>query len=129
MTPPSGNTPSEKISPQFRMRLERLGPKEKVQAVILLGASSSKAPRQGRPSRAERQEAVEAKLQAAGEALTEVDAILRHFGGKRLSSEPNALGGISVETTAKGLAELAHCAKVNAILEDQSISLLATPKR
>ena len=110
-----------KISRQFKARLARLGPEQKVRAVVML--STEGADIATKPSRANRQAIQEAIRQATATALPEIDRLLQQHGGKRLAAYANALGGISVETTAAGIAALAASKHVKAILEDQAISL------
>jgi hypothetical protein len=46
------------------------------------------------------------------------------FIDKKLTTNPDALGSISVETTAAGIAALAASEHVKAIIEDQAVSLV-----
>jgi hypothetical protein len=75
-----------------------------------------------RQSREERQAAIAAVSSAAHNALGEIDAIIKRHDGKRLSA-PNAIGAISVEVTVEGIHEIAQSSLVQAVLEDQSLSL------
>ena len=117
-----------KISPEFASRLNRLGRRDKVQAVVLLRTGDAAKPSRKRQSRAEREAAVEAIRSSAGQALVEVDDILERFDGQRSADSPDALGSIPIETTAAGIKALASSEWVKALLEDQPIQLtLDTP--
>ncbi len=116
--------PEEKISPQFAARLDRLGPQQKVRAIVLLGVQNTEQGSTKRQSLTERQAAIEATRRSAGQALGDIDDILARFGGQRLAEMPDALGSLPVETTAAGISALAASEKVKAILEDQGIFLL-----
>lgn len=121
------NPTAEKISEPFRSRLSRLGPQERIQAIVLI-----RPPRQGkgagrRQSREERQAKVAAIQTAAASALEELDRILGQHDGKRLAESPNALGCIPIEATRQGVLAVAESELVEAVLEDQPISLLKRP--
>ena len=114
-----------KVSAAFAARLDRLKPDQRIRAVVLLDLGNGPPDRAGRrqpPGR--RRHALSTVKEAAKQALPEIDRILGHCSGKRLAAEPNALGGIAVECTAAGIAQLAASDRVKAILEDQAISLL-----
>jgi hypothetical protein len=115
-----------KISREFSLRLDRLQPRDKVRAIVMLRAEGNGAARARRPSRAERQEAAEKVSQSAEAALPEIDQILERFEGHRLAEHPNAVGAIAVETTADGVIALADADCVKTILEDQNILPFAT---
>lgn len=110
-----------KISRQFKARLARLGPEQKVRAVVMLATEGADIP--SRPSRADRQAIQAAIRQAAAAALPDIDRLLAQHGGKRLAAYANALGGIPIETTATGITALTASKYVKAVLEDQAISL------
>ncbi len=116
---------TEKISPQFAARLERLDPDDKVDAIIVVNSfgGADKANRQ-KASRPDRRSAVHRSRQAAEQALPDIDTILKRYGGHRLADGRNALGSIPVETTAEGIKALAASKYVKVILENQSISLI-----
>ncbi len=120
-----------KISWEFSVRLNRLKPRDKVRAILMLRAEGNGVARLRRPSRAERQGAAERARKSAEAALPEIDQILERFEGHRLAEHPNAIGAIPVETTADGVIALADADCVNAILEDQNILPFTTaePKR
>jgi hypothetical protein len=113
-----GNAHS-KISREFSRRLDRLQPRDKVRAIVMLRADGNGGG--GRPSRAERQDAAEQVSQAAEAALPEIDQILERFDGHRLAEHPSAVGAIPVETTVGGVIALARADCVKTILEDQNI--------
>jgi len=111
-----------KISREFSRRLDRLQPRDKVRAIVMLRAEGNGGGAGGgRPSRAERQEAAGQISQAAEAALPEIDRILKRFEGHRLAEHPNAVGAIPVETTVGGVIALADADCVKTILEDQNI--------
>jgi sorbitol-specific phosphotransferase system component IIA len=114
----------EKISAGFAARLDRLGPRQKVHAILFLQTdiddTSSK-----RQRGEERAAAIEATRRSAEQALSEVDDILARFDGQRLADRPDVLGSIPVETTTAGVKALASSEWVTAILEDQQIHLIS----
>lgn len=110
-----------KISREFAARLSRLGPQQKVRAIVLFRLKDAKKPTSQRQSRADRQAAVEAMRESTKQALGDIDNILKCFGGHRLAKSPDALGSVSVETTAGGVNALAASEWVKAIMEDQAI--------
>jgi hypothetical protein len=114
-----------KISREFSRRLDRLHPRDKVRAIVMLRADGNGGGGAARPSRAERQDAAERVCQEAEAALPEIDQILERFDGHRLAEHPNAVGAIPVETTARGVIALAGADCVRTILEDQNILPLA----
>jgi len=114
-----------KISREFSRRLDRLHPRDKVRAIIMLRADGNGGGGAARPSRAERQDAAERVSQEAEAALPEIDQILERFDGHRLAEHPNAVGAIPVETTVRGVIALAGSDCVRTILEDQNILPLA----
>lgn len=113
-----------KISPEFAERLARLGPKQKVLAIVLLHGKSTGKASAPRRSHVSRQAAVDSKRKSAEQVLTDIDNILKRVGGQRLAKSPDALGSIPVQTTAAGINDLAASKHVKAILEDQKISLI-----
>jgi hypothetical protein len=120
-----GNVHS-KISREFSRRLDRLQPRDKVRAIVMLRAEGNGGGAGGgRPSRAERQETAEEISQAAEAALPEIDQILKKFNGRRMAEHPNAVGAIPVETTVGGVIALADSDCVKTILEDQNILPIA----
>ncbi len=118
-----------KISREFSRRLDRLQPRDKVRAIVLLRAEGNGGGGAGgRPSCAERQDVAEHVSQAAEAALPEIDRILKRFDGHRLAEHPNAVGAIPVETTVGGVIALADSDCVKTILEDQNILPIAELK-
>lgn len=126
MTPRNDTPQKPKISREFTARLDRLGPQQKVRAIVMLRTKDAGGVATQRRSRANRQATIEAIRQSAEQALVDIDGILARFKGKRLANV-DALGCIPVEATAPGIAALAASEHVKAILEDQPISLLAGP--
>ena len=114
-----------KISNEFAARLDQLEPGETIRAVILLEVKSSEKPVvRGLQSDTQRKAAVDRVLQAAENALKDIDDIIDGFKGRRLDKHPTALGSVLVETTAAGVYALAESTKVKAIIEDQGVSLI-----
>lgn len=119
----SQNQLSAKISPNFRARLSRLEPTQKVHAIVLLRSPRGEAGNR-QEARANRKAILERVREAAAAALPDIDAILERFDGKRLAESADALGSILVETTPDGVEALAASDHVKTILEDQIISSL-----
>lgn len=113
----------KKISAEFAARLDRLGPREKVQAIVLLRTGEIDDSSGRRQSRAERAATVEAMRRSAEQALAKVDGILERYDGQRLAESPDALASVPVEVTAAGIKALASSKWVEAVLEDQGIHL------
>jgi len=109
-----------KVSHEFAARLNRLDPQQKVRAIILLRTKDTGKLTAWRQSRSERQAAIEAMRKSAEQALGDIDDILEHFDGQRLTS-PDALGSVCVEITADGINALAASEWVKVIIEDQKI--------
>jgi hypothetical protein len=68
-----------------------------------------------------RQDSVRSVKQFARRALSDIDRILADHGGTRLSRSPNALGSLTVETTAAGVSALARSQWVKSMVEDQPV--------
>ncbi len=113
-----------KISRGFAARLERLAPDKKIRALVLLDIENDTAGATRRLTSEERQASIESARISARSVLPEIDELLAREDGKRLSEDVNALGSVTVETTAQGIAALARLSSVKAILEDQPVSLL-----
>src|SRR5262245_29263160 len=77
-----GNVHS-KISREFSLRLDRLRPRDKVRAILMLRAETNSGGGAGgrRPSRDDRQDAAKKLSQLAEAALPEIDQILERFDG------------------------------------------------
>jgi hypothetical protein len=121
------NSNAERISEAFLSRLSKMGPKERVRAVVLIRTPGQGKGTGRRQSREERRAKVEAIQTAAASALEELDRILGQHDGKRLAESPNALGTIPIEATAEGVRAVAESDVVEAVLEDQAISPLRRP--
>ena len=119
----SSKSEKPKISAGFAVRLKRLEPSDRVQAIVLLRTGDVNDPPGKRQSRAEREAAIEAMRSSAGEALAEIDEILERTNGRRFADAPDALGSIPVEATPVGIRALASSEWVKAIIEDQPIQL------
>ncbi len=114
----SHNREGSKLSSQFVGRLSRLRGQQPVRAVLLLRIEP---PARAGRARTDRQRAISGIRQSAQRSLVDIDAILERHGGRRLAPLPDALGSVPIETTAAGIAALAGCDHVKAILEDQAI--------
>ncbi len=113
-----------KISPTFSARLARLGPREKIRALVL-PAQPPLSDRDENLSRAACREDAAASVAAQSDAVyTAIDSRLDADGGRRLSQNPNRLGFVLVEATAMALHRLAALECVSAILEDQPLHLI-----
>ena len=128
MTGRNNEPQNAKISREFATRLNRLDPKQKVRAIVMLRARENGPAPTRSESRESRQAIIDEIRRSANEALPEIDKILERFEGKRLANEVNALGAIPVEATAAGIVALAASNHVKAILEDQPITSLHTSK-
>ncbi len=117
-------TQKDKISPEFLEHLNRLSPEQTIRIIAMLLTKSRKQPSKVRLSPIERDATMKAVLKSGEQAIIEIDAILDQYGGRKLASNPNALGCIPIETTARGIKALATLDKVKAIMEDQPVSLL-----
>jgi hypothetical protein len=124
MTRVSHNLEEGRISTAFAARLNRLEPEQKVRAVLLLQRPKSGSARGERQSPADRRAAIEATRRSTDAALSAVDRILSKYGGRRLAAGADALGSLPIETTTSGLLALAASKQVQAILEDQEISVV-----
>ena len=121
------NRTAETISEPFRERLSRLGPEERVRAIVLIRTPGQGKGTGRRQSREERQAKVAAIQSAAGSAFEEIDRILGQYDGKRLAESPDALGCVPIEATREGVLAVAESEVVEAVLEDQPISPLKRP--
>jgi len=124
----SQSAPSEKIGSRFAEVLGRLGPGQKIRAIVLLRTGNSLGTTGRRGSSHRRQAAIVASRRASEPGLREIDRILERHKGTRLATHADVLGSIPVETTAAGVSALAGSEHVKAILEDQQISLLSSPR-
>jgi len=115
----------KKISPEFAARLEHLGPREEVRAIVLVRTSGAQGPTDAPQSREGRKAAVKATRRSAEQAMEDIDGILARFHGQRLADHPDALGSLPVETTAAGIKALTSSQWVQAIMEDQPIHLIS----
>lgn len=114
----------DKISREFRSRLERLSPNKMIRAIVLLQTPVQENASGQRQTRSHRHAAIEAVKQATEKSLPAVDTVLNRLGGRRLAEHASALGSVPVEATVAGIKALADLEQVKAILEDQPISLL-----
>jgi hypothetical protein len=114
-----------KISPIFAARLEQLGPKEKVRAIIMLKTTNTQGTTKERPTKTARRAAINKTRQAVAEVLPDIDRILKRHHGRRLKSEIDALGTVPVVTTPAGINALTASEHVKAIFEDQAIYRVA----
>ncbi len=116
------------ISEPFASRLARLKPRQVMRAIVMVDVSPARKDPRRRMSRQERRGAIDAMRKAAQPALVEIDEILEQFKGKRLDETVTALGTVLVEATAAGMKALAQSPRIKAVMEDQSIKPLSTPK-
>jgi hypothetical protein len=116
-----------KIGRELSLRLHQLEPQERARAILMLSTATAARPAQ--PSTRDRQAAIVSVRKAADAALPEVDRILAELGGRRLADHADALGCLPVEATAAALLALAESSAVQAVLEDQPISLLSPVRR
>lgn len=94
-----------------------------VRAVLLVGDAAVGRDGQSRPDTTARR-ALLARRRAEGEAaVPAIDAILSRHGGRRLG-EVSSLGTVAVETTTEGLRRLRATPAIQAVLEDQPLTLL-----
>lgn len=121
MTPESDAPQHHKLSREFVSRLADLAPEQTIRAIVML--QTGDAATSGRRGSGEREAVLQAARRQAEAALPDIDRQLDQFGGKRLSGV-NALGGVSIETTAAGIRGLTSLACVKAVLEDQRISVI-----
>ena len=120
----SHNHVNGRISTTFAARLKRLEPEQKVRAVLLLHKPKNGSARGRRQSPSDRQATIEATRRSTDAALSAVDKILSKYGGRRLAAGADALGTLPIETTTSGLFALADSKQIDAILEDQEISVV-----
>ena len=113
-----------KISPELDKRLAALSPEGKLQVLLLFATTGDEGRTGARHTPAERRKVIRRLRTEADQALPEIDRVLARFGGRRLANHVNALGSLPVEATPAGIRALAASARVEAILEDQPISLL-----
>lgn len=110
-----------KISAEFATRLVRLEPEDKIRVIVLLQTPTNKTTAAERPSRAQRQTAINTVRQSSNEALKTVNEIIKHFNGRKLADQADLLGSIPIEITAAGINALAESNVVKSIIEDQDV--------
>lgn len=115
-----------KISRELTARLDRLGPDQKVRAIVMMDTGTEKPGR--RRSLGTRSETVSAIRKAADAVLPDLDGLLKRFEGRRLAAHADALGCVPIEATARGIVALASLEHVKAIFEDQAISLISAAR-
>lgn len=128
MTRPARDAQPAGISEPFASRLARLKPRQVMRAIVMVDVAPARKDPTRRMSRQERRGTIDAMREAAQPALVEIDQILEQFKGKRLDETVSALGTVLVEATAAGIKALAQSPKIKAVMEDQSIRPLFTPK-
>ena len=116
------------ISRELAVKLKGLPPKQTLRAMVMLRTDENGVSKADRSSRQEREATIQRVREASRSALPEIDLILTCHHGKRLSDDVDALGSITVETTAEGIKELSASEHVKAILEDQPIFQLPSRK-
>lgn len=110
-----------KISPEFRARLSRLDPQQKIRAIVLLETGQRNSLPVRRQTYAERQAAIAHIRSTTQHAMGELNTLLQGFDGHPLAKAPDALGSVPIELNVAGIAALATVSWVKAILEDQDI--------
>lgn len=113
------------MSREFVAKLNRLSSKQKVRAMVLLQPAANGTVLTQPPSRQGRKAAIEKVRQAVRSSLPAIDQILATYNGQRLSEDVDAVGSITVESTAEGIKALADSDHVKAIFEDQAIFSLS----
>ena len=111
-----------KISAEFARRLERLGPRDKVRAILLLGNESEETSSLERRSAAGRAATIEVVRETAQRILPDIDPVLRRYHGRRLADTVDGLGSMPIEITPAGISALAALKHIKTILEDQPIT-------
>ena len=96
--------------------------------MVMLRTDENGVPKPNRSSRQDREATIQRVREASRSALPDIDFILARHHGKRLSEDVDALGSITVETTAGGIKELSASEHGKAILEDQPIFQLPSRK-
>ena len=116
------------ISRELAVRLKGLPPKQTVRAMVMLRTDENGMMNENRSARQERESVIQRVREVSRSALPYIDLILARHRGKRLSEDVDALGSITVETTASGIKELSASEHGKAILEDQPIFQLPSRK-
>ena len=129
MSEPNQKNLPATISRELAIRLKGLPPKQLVRAMVMLRTDENSMMSPARPSRQERETRIQQVREASRSALPHIDLILERHHGKRLSDDIDALGSITVETTAEGIRDLSASEHVKAILEDQPIFQIPSTRR
>ena len=106
------------------MRLSRMNPDQMIGIIVMLSTRTERPESEVRLSKHERDKKIREMKKLHRPVLDEVDAVLNRFGGSKSARGMDALGCVLVETTPAGIEALASIANVEAIMEDQPISLL-----
>jgi hypothetical protein len=119
-TSPTHSHQPAKISAEFAARLAALAPRQTVRVIVLPapylhGGSGARVHGETRQTRVR-----EARTRTE-QTFAEVDAILAHCGGHRVTECGNALGFILVETTVDGVWALTDLGWVGTVMEDQPV--------
>lgn len=102
-----------KISPDFKTRLARLKPQDRIRVIVFLRTEVT-------PS-SDRQQTTEAVQRVAEQQLNSIRNIIEKHQGKLLAERPNVLGAIPMEITVTGVYALAQSEAVKLIVENQGI--------
>lgn len=102
-----------KISPDFKTRLARLNPQDRIRVIVFLRTEVT-------PS-SDRQQTTEAVQRAAEQQLNSIRIIIEKHQGQLLAERPNVLGAIPMEITVAGVYALAQSDAVKLIVENQGI--------
>lgn len=117
---------NQKISAEFRSRLEQMEPGEMVRAIAMPVYASSDEDRSWMTRTERRDAALSAMADALGKFQAQIDAFLASTDGRRLSGITNRLAYVVVEAPAKTILLIAEQPWVSAVLEDQDVDLLDT---
>jgi len=112
------------ISKLINRLRDGLFPPKFPRVIVMLKTKTADAPPKGHQTPTQRQAAIDAVVQSAQRALPAVDAVLRRFGGRRISKKPDALGTIVVETTPEGMEALKALESVDGVVEDRPVTLI-----
>ncbi len=102
-----------KISPDFKTRLARLKPQDRIRVIVFLRTEVT-------PS-SDRQQTTKAVQRAAEQQLNSIRNLIEKHQGQLLAERPNLLAAIPMEITVAGVYALAQSDAVKLIVENQGI--------
>lgn len=111
-----------KISEAFARRLDSFESERPVRAIVMLKRTAEERDGRGKSRGDRRAEAKARRQEGVTALLDELEGVLKNYGGKRLGAA-TTLGAVPVEVKVSGIEALARLDSVDAILEDQPISL------